>query len=568
MKKSVIFCFFMSLLFPFVAHAQLSGTALLSGQANHSNIKVKFISTGGTAVTDSAYTTATGSYSINITGGAYKIVFSKAGYLDYNYNGGATIVLTNTVSLTSVTLLPGTQLNVSGNVSGSWTNNYTYIVTGDIIVPLGQSLTIQEGTPIKFNGSYSVTANGTLTAAGTSTAPILFTSNLPSPAPGDWNRIVVNSSESFFSNCILEYSTYGFELNNCHPYITGNEIRNFNGTGIYGNNASAFISKNHIHDFNSSIYAQGITFDGYSNYMTVECNEIHDGGGYGIRPFSAAMVRNNVIYNINGVSRGIGMDFGGGCVAQIENNYIHDCNIGMQDGETIMPAPYPKIINNTIVNNVYGGLVLNEFYANADIINNIISNNGYGIGQSSPSCSTCGTTPNVVANNLVWNNANGDYSGVQVAGIGQIVSTNAQGNPVDSYFNLSQDPLFVSASSPSLTAGSPCFGAGMSSYSQNIGFNPAYSCVNVVQSVKALQKPDLLCSLFPNPNNGTFVLKIDNDIKNAEVLIVNSVGQEIHKQQVLQGINNLSLSGVAGGVYFYTLFENKQPVKNGKLVIN
>jgi hypothetical protein len=132
--------------------AQLSGTAFLSGQTNHSNIKVKFTAQSGLAVTDSAFTTAAGNYSINIVSGIYVISFSSQGYIPATYNNAAATLLTNTVTLPAATLTPGNQVIVSGNVSGNWTNNNTYLVNGDITIPNGSVLTIQAGTSVKFNG--------------------------------------------------------------------------------------------------------------------------------------------------------------------------------------------------------------------------------------------------------------------------------------------------------------------------------------------------------------------------------------------------------------------------------
>lgn len=49
--------------------AQLSGNAQLSSQSDHSGIKVKFIASSGTCVTDSCLTTSSGNYSLTIAGG-------------------------------------------------------------------------------------------------------------------------------------------------------------------------------------------------------------------------------------------------------------------------------------------------------------------------------------------------------------------------------------------------------------------------------------------------------------------------------------------------------------------
>lgn len=543
--------------------AQLNGTAFLSGQTNHSGIKIKFLSNGGTAVTDSTTTNSTGNFSINITGGSYKIIYSKSGYLDINYNGGVATILTNTVSLSSQTLSLGNQVFVSGNVNGSWTNNNTYIVNGDLIIPNGQTLTIQQGTNIRFNGTYSITANGVLSSIGNPSFPILYTSNMPSPAPANWKGIVINSNGSVIKYCKLDYFQNGIWMYNCSPLIEHNDISNFDGIAVYAQNAPALISSNHIHDYNTSIYAQGITCDGAAS-PTIQCNVIHDGGGYGIRPYSGLVI-NNEIYNINGNTRGRGIEVAIGS-PKIQNNFIHNCNNGIQVGNSVTPKPNPLIINNTIVNNVYSGIDLIEFYANASIINNIIIGNSNGIFQSVPSCSPmCSTTPTVVSNNLIWNNTAGDYYNVQITGVGQIVSTNSNGDAVDSYFNLSQDPLFVGA--PNLSASSPCFNAGNSAYSNNIGFNPLNGCAAGVSSIKESNLLNNFISVYPNPSKGE-IFVITNSINTKyELELLNALGQKIFETKTTEQKQRFDLTGLPKGIYFLFAKENNLVVSNKKLVL-
>lgn len=548
-------------------YSQLNGNAFLSGQTNHSGIKVKFISTGGTALTDSTYTSSSGSYSINITGGVYTVVFSKAGYIDFNYNGGASVVLTNTVALSNSTLTAGTQINVSGSISGNWMNTDTYIVTGNITVPSGQTLTIQPGTNIKFNGYYSITVDGSLIANGTPLNTILFTSNLPSPAPGSWNRITVNGNSSVFNNCILEYFVWGLEIVNCSPIVTNNEFKKFTGTAIQASYCSSIISKNWIHDYQSNEYTDGIAYDGSSNII-VECNKIHDGGGYGIRPYGGGIVRNNVIYNITGSSRGYAMGCGAGTTARIENNYLHNCNSGFWLYESVSPAPHPQIINNTITNMLYKGIEMDGFYSNADIINNIFANCNIGIYQAVPSCAPmCSTTPSVVANNLMWNNTGGNFVGVQIVGIGSIVSTNGQGNPVDPYFNMSQDPLFSGNVQPSLSPTSPCINAGKVGYSANIGFDTSFVCSTPVMSVQENTKNIVSLKLFPNPSSGTFYIELESDISAGELVLINAIGEIAYQQKIVKGINKINPNQIAKGFYSYLLLSDKLKVNNGKLII-
>src|SRR5687767_5649956 len=76
-------------------------------------------------------------------------------------------------------------ISVTGSitVNTNWTNNNIYILYGDIIVKSGATLSIQEGTIIKGDKStlsrLVVAIGGKLVAQGTSSQPIVFTSNQP-----------------------------------------------------------------------------------------------------------------------------------------------------------------------------------------------------------------------------------------------------------------------------------------------------------------------------------------------------------------------------------------------------
>ncbi|NDB35862.1 MAG: T9SS C-terminal target domain-containing protein [Flavobacteriia bacterium] len=67
------------------------------------------------------------------------------------------------------------QTNVSGNVSGTWTAaNSPYLVTNNIGVPAGQTLVIQPGVQVVFQGFYRFGITGQLVAEGSAAQPITF----------------------------------------------------------------------------------------------------------------------------------------------------------------------------------------------------------------------------------------------------------------------------------------------------------------------------------------------------------------------------------------------------------
>ncbi|MCC7362114.1 MAG: hypothetical protein IT317_21700 [Anaerolineales bacterium] len=88
------------------------------------------------------------------------------------------------------TNVPGQNITtaVTWNLAGS-----PYIVQGLVNIASGGSLTIEPGVVVKFDANQwmRVEAGGVLTATGTSGQPISFTSSAGSPAPGDWQDLVV-----------------------------------------------------------------------------------------------------------------------------------------------------------------------------------------------------------------------------------------------------------------------------------------------------------------------------------------------------------------------------------------
>ena len=73
-----------------------------------------------------------------------------------------------------VTVQPG---NISGSVKGTMETNQTYNVTGDVIINAGDSLIIQPGAKVIFQGAYNFFIKGNLFSLGSSSSPVIFTFN-------------------------------------------------------------------------------------------------------------------------------------------------------------------------------------------------------------------------------------------------------------------------------------------------------------------------------------------------------------------------------------------------------
>jgi len=169
---------------------------------------------------------------------------------------GVLLMLPSSVLATSGSTAPAAVVGISrflrADVSGAITSNTTwtlanspYIVTNDVTVSSGVTLTIEPAVVVKFNDDYDdLIVDGTLIADGTATTPIIFTSmndhsvggntGTGTPAGADWGGLYFSASSS---GNILDYVTvrYGGGRDaaaNVHIQTTGIAISN--STFAYG----------------------------------------------------------------------------------------------------------------------------------------------------------------------------------------------------------------------------------------------------------------------------------------------------------------------------------------------
>lgn len=76
--------------------------------------------------------------------------------------------------------------------------------------------------------------------------------------------------------------------------------------------------------------------------------------------------------------------------------------------------------------------------------------------------------------------------------------------------------------------------------------------------------PNELISIFPNPNRGTFTISTDKD---AQLEIVNELGQIVFSKKINAGTSSVATSNLAHGVYTIRLLETNGKLKQTKMVI-
>lgn len=115
------------------------------------------------------------------------------------------------ISLFVLLLIVGLSNIYATDVSGSITANTTwtaanspYVITGNVSVNSGITLTVESGVSVRFNSNMGIYVYGTMNATGAE-----FTSNLTTKSKGDWDRIQVGDGSNVgnvtMNNCNIQY---------------------------------------------------------------------------------------------------------------------------------------------------------------------------------------------------------------------------------------------------------------------------------------------------------------------------------------------------------------------------
>ncbi|MCB0583440.1 MAG: immunoglobulin domain-containing protein, partial [Phaeodactylibacter sp.] len=294
---------------------------------------------------------------------------------------------------------------VSGEVSGVWTKDCPgiYMLTGDVIVPEGQSLRIEPGVQVLVDTDSTSNALfqvlGTLIAEGTETDSILFSALPYQRMPGAWTGIELDMQSSTdsatLSRCIVEYARTGITGRDSEVAIDHCTVRNNSESGVHWlaleETALGRLANSSIRDNNGygvQVSAFGNRFGNASARPELLQNQIENNSQGGIfiesrtatppnftsgpssRGASATPIINgNSIRNNNGYgiecladgdwANGVPFDFFYRAYAHpsMENNLIVDNNGGFKaitqptGGGTWLSYSEPRIINNTFYNN-------------------------------------------------------------------------------------------------------------------------------------------------------------------------------------------------------------------------
>ncbi len=221
-----------------------------------------------------------------------------------------------------------------------------HIITGYITVGVGYTLTIEAGDTIKFNGNYEFIIHGRLTANGTQSEHIVFTSNETVPYQGDWKGLHFDSYDSASS---LAYCDISYAINN----IT------------LDNSSDTFII--------TDIISSHATSSGYKDNSSNGCQI------------------SNSIFMENGTGIDITSQNSYTCLENCEitsNNYDINIDCGTGNQSSIV-----HLESCTVTSNTYGIYCWWQTYATYSDWNNIYDNTTYNLVNG---------TINVGAENIYW----------------------------------------------------------------------------------------------------------------------------------------------------------------------
>ena len=263
-------------------------------------------------------------------------------------------------------------------------------VNSNVTIASNANLFISPGTTFYFNAGngYSITSNGPLCVDGSSTNPVLFTSNSSTPAVGDWGSIILSGAGANYSSFGYMNMQYGTEieaLNTSNITIQNSRIQNCH-YGFYGSTATGSI----LNDMIENVMSSAIMLN--ASAMDCKYNVIYKTPGF-------------AYYNI-----GYGLEYFNGSTGTVYQNDIAGMNQGV---------------------NVYNRAWISSNGPNDNNKNNRITNCSEGLYVYYMSTAILGTTPNTGGQ---WNSIYGNGYNVMVGEHGETGSeVYAYGNWWGSY---------------------------------------------------------------------------------------------------------------------------------------
>ena len=301
----------------------------------------------------------------------------------------------------------------STNVGGPISTNTTwtlagspYIVSADVLLLMGVSLTIEPMVTVKFGNGTSIIVDGSLIVHGNPGNRTTFTSDLPSPARGDWGSIRTRTGGRIegVEWTTVEYSIGGIEFPADASHIVSDCVFHANGVWISGSNVNITrctfemntngVNAVNVQVMNSEFYNNTDAIVG-SGACAVQNTEVWNNSGNGI--YISGPVINCLVHNNSGNG--------------VVSDSVADCLIygNAGSGASALNRLFGSVVNCSVFNN--GGNGIDGYISVSD--SSVYNNEGDGVySESIDNCSihdnagngASVVTPGPVTNCLFFNN--------------------------------------------------------------------------------------------------------------------------------------------------------------------
>jgi hypothetical protein len=495
----------------------------------------------------------------------------------------------------------------AGTVSGTWTTAHSpYLVDGEITIPDSETLTIEPGVQVIFQGHYKFNVQGQLLAVGTQEDTITFTAAdtktgwhgirfIDTPDSNDSSKICychlqygkANTGEgldrsggailiSRYNKVLVSDCRFDYNFNNGDPYSNG-------GPAVFIHYASPIITKSTFTNNNGINGAIGCYYE--SNAIIANNIFSKNKGSWGGAIACGVSRNNRPIFSGNFISNNFAEDGGGVYLVWtsnalvINNIIIRNHASGEGGGINCEASGKPIIVNNTIAFNSspYGGGIECDDNSDPVIINTIFYGNTASFGKQVILTMTASDPC------FLYCTIEGGKEGFSGAGAGD----NYSGLYLN---NIDRNPLFMDAANNDfhLMDNSPCISGGADSVEVNgtrygapafdlegnprpnpagtvpdIGAcesNSGYAAPpNGIEHVKLIPTGSQLLQNFPNPFNPATTISYTlshkaqvklsvYDLLGHEVAVLVNETKSIGTHQV-----QFNAAKLAGGIYFYTI---------------
>jgi hypothetical protein len=202
----------------------------------------------------------------------------------------------------------GTPVNANILIGGALTENtmlgpdQTYFVAGSITIPSGLTLTLLQGTELRYFANNFITVDGAIDLQGTKLEPVIIRSGKSVPSFQDWGGIIINASavNTVIDNAVIDNARPAIKINdnaqaeirnstlqnnyqavevlpNASAVIVDSAILSNSTIGIEYNQASTgSITGSVVSGNQTGIWLQGNSGPGGNPGVTINGNDIYD----------------------------------------------------------------------------------------------------------------------------------------------------------------------------------------------------------------------------------------------------------------------------------------------------